>query len=127
MRKVARWSAATLVTMAAFAVGTWLCGAVILDHLLKDPAVRWGIASGLGVAVAALAALWGHSFAEGREAEETVSGSSSKVPAGVITGRGSTLNKISGGIFHGPVTQGRDTFLTGPDASAPAKPRQPDQ
>jgi hypothetical protein len=29
----------------------------------QDPAIRWGLASALGVALAALAALWGHGFA----------------------------------------------------------------
>ena len=62
MRSWVRWSVALGVTVAAFAVPTWLCGAFILSPVLKDSGTRWGLAGGVGVAVAALAALWGHGF-----------------------------------------------------------------
>jgi hypothetical protein len=63
MERFVRWVVAALVTAAAFAVPTWICGALVLPSVLKDPAIRWGLACALGVAMAALAALWGHDFA----------------------------------------------------------------
>lgn len=96
-----RWVAAALVTIAAFAVATWICGAFVLQ--VRDGGVRWGIAGGLGVAVAALAALWGHSYATGEheqpEHEEAKPAAAGKGPASFT---------ISGGTFHGPVTQAHD-------------------
>jgi hypothetical protein len=96
-----RWAVAVLVTIAAFAVATWVCGAFVLP--MRDGAVRWGIASGLGVAVAALAALWGHSYATA-EFEQPAAEATQAAPASV----GSTSNEISGGTFHGTVIQSRD-------------------
>jgi hypothetical protein len=92
---------AALVTIAAFAVATWVCGAFVFP--MRDGGVRWGIAGGLGVAVAALAALWGHSYAT-QEHEQPAVGAAPGAP----TGAESTSNTISGGAFHGPVIQGRD-------------------
>jgi hypothetical protein len=63
MRQVTRWSVACLVTVVAFCVTTWICGALVLSSVLQDGSARWGVAASLGVAVAALSALWGHSFA----------------------------------------------------------------
>jgi len=106
------WMVAVLVTIAAFAVVTWVCGAFVLP--MRDGGVRWGIAGGLGVAVAGLAALWGHSYATA-EHEHPAAEEAHAAPAD--TGR--TSNKISGGTFHGPVIQGRDigaVTLTGPAA-----------
>ena len=100
-RPALRWVVAVVVTIAAFAAATWVCGAFVLS--MRDGGVRWGIAGGLGVAVAALAALWGHSYATSDHeqlAAETVQAASD--------GAGKTSNKISGGTFHGPVIQGRD-------------------
>ncbi|MGW5691187.1 NACHT domain-containing protein [Streptomyces asiaticus] len=51
------------MTVAAFAVPTWLCGNIVLPSLLKDPSIRWGVASTLGAALAGLAAAWGYTFA----------------------------------------------------------------
>lgn len=113
-----RWSVAGLVTIAVFAVVTWICGALALPHVMKDPGVRWGVAGALGVAVAALAALWGHSFAIGEP-----TGTNSREdpgPASKTTGTGSTRNRISGGIFHGPVFQSRD--ISGPASSDSVPP-----
>jgi hypothetical protein len=63
MERFGRWVAAALATVAAFSLSTWICGALVLPLVLKDPAIRWGLASALGVAMAALAALWGIGFA----------------------------------------------------------------
>lgn len=98
-----RWAVAAAVTIAAFAAVTWACGAFVLP--MRDGEVRWGIAGGLGVAVAALAALWGSSYATAghvQPAAEAVH------DAPADAGTGSTSNEISGGNFHGPVFQGRD-------------------
>lgn len=109
-RPTLRWAVAASVTIAAFAAATWICGAFVLP--MRDGAARWSIASGLGVAVAALAALWGHSYATAEHQEPTVE-KAHAAPANM----GRTSNKISGGTFHGQVTQGRDIGiidLTGP-------------
>jgi hypothetical protein len=85
--------------------------------------VRWGIAGGLGVAVAALAALWGHSYATSEHAQPAAE-ESHAAPAD--TGR--TGNMISGGTFHGPVIQGRDIGtlnLTGPATAGHAQAPPP--
>lgn len=65
-----RWLVAVMVTVAAFAMTTWICGALILPVVMRDPGVRWGVAGACGVAVAALAALWGHSFASAGRSED---------------------------------------------------------
>jgi hypothetical protein len=69
MKRFFRWTVAALVTVIAFVTATWAGGALVLPSVMKDPGVRWSVASGLGVAVAALAALWGHGFANTTEAE----------------------------------------------------------
>jgi 4-amino-4-deoxy-L-arabinose transferase-like glycosyltransferase len=116
-RPAFRWAVAVLVTIAAFAVATWVCGAFALP--VRDGGVRWGIAGGLGVAVAALAALWGHSYAT---AEDQQPAAEAVRAAPVGTGR--TRNKISGGTFHGPVIQGRDTGTLNLTGSAAAEHAQ---
>jgi hypothetical protein len=70
MERNLRWAVAALVTLAAVAVPTWLCGAVVLPPLLKDGAIRWGLAGTVGLALAALAALGSHSYATGTEKVE---------------------------------------------------------
>jgi len=131
MRLIVRWLAAGLVTVTAFAGVTWLCGALVLANAIDDSAARWSVAGGLGVAVAALAALWGHSFAEGGKHSEGLSGSDAPGAGRQMdSGSGNTRNKISGGTFYGPVIQGRDhagfgdvtgqTF--GPSPQPPAQP-----
>lgn len=108
-----------LVTIAAFAAATWVCGAFVLT--MRDGGVRWSIGVGLGVAVAALAALWGHSYATA-EHEKPAAEAACAAPADT----GSTNNKITGGTFHGPVMQGRDIGtlkLAGPaEAEHPQTP-----
>lgn len=111
-----RWSVAVLVTIAAFAAATWVSGALALT--MRDAGVRWGIAGRLGVAVAALAALWGHSYATDEHQSDTAKAFSDPATAGT------TNNKISWGIFHGPVIQSRDIGtpnLTRPAADKPAQ------
>jgi hypothetical protein len=73
MSRAARWLVTVLVTVAAFGVSLWVCGALLLPLWLKSGADRWVVAAGLGVAIAALAALWGASWAGG-EFEDSLSG-----------------------------------------------------
>ncbi|MFE7586431.1 hypothetical protein ACFU5Y_33245 [Streptomyces gardneri] len=47
----------------SFAAVTSLCGALVLPPMMEDAAIRWGLASAMGAALAALAAAWGHGFA----------------------------------------------------------------
>lgn len=67
--KVVRWFVAVVVTLLAFAVSTWVAGAIVLPHLVADHADRWVIAAGCGVAVAALAAMWGYRYATAEAAD----------------------------------------------------------
>ena len=59
MRRAVRWLIAVGVTIFAFAIGLWISGAMLLPVWLKSESDRWVIAAGLGIALAALAALWG--------------------------------------------------------------------
>jgi hypothetical protein len=123
MEHVWRWSAAALVTVVAFALATWICGALALPHVIHDPIIRWGLAGALGVAMAALAALWGHSFATGGQHGQTTPQSGpGSAPRKIKTGFGSTRNKIAGGTFYGPVSQGRDNFGPNPGGSDTSNP-----
>lgn len=113
-----RWLVAVMVTVAAFAMTTWICGALILPVVMRDPGVRWGVAGACGVAVAALAALWGHSFASAGRSEDPVPANVQRATsAATTTGLGNTRNRISGGTFHGSVVQGRDVSVISPDVT----------
>ncbi len=125
MKRVVRWAVAAAVTVVAFALATWVSGALILPVFMKDAGIRWGVAGSLGVAVAALAAMWGQSFAtSGQPAETTSNGPPGAAPTTTATGAGSTRNKISRGTFHAPVIQGRD--ISGPIPGGVAQPQNPD-
>jgi tetratricopeptide (TPR) repeat protein len=100
-RPAFRWAVAVLVTIAAFAAATWICGAFALP--IRDGAVRWVIAASLGLAVAALAALWGNSYATAERQQPAAEGEHADT-----AGTGNTYDTISGGAFHGPVTQARE-------------------
>jgi len=67
MRTTSRWLVALGATVAAFVTASWLSGALILPLWLKSDADRWVVAASLGVAVAALAALWGARYAKADE------------------------------------------------------------
>jgi len=59
MRQTVRWWVAGLVVVAAFGAATWGSGVFVLPRAMKSEGDRWVVAAGLGVAVAALVALWG--------------------------------------------------------------------
>lgn len=63
MRRTVEWWVAGLVTAVAFGASVWISGAFVLPLLMKSSADRWGVAVGFGLAVAALVALWGQSWA----------------------------------------------------------------
>jgi hypothetical protein len=96
MGRLARWCGAVAVTIMAFAAATWVAGALVLPSVMHSSDIRWLVAAGLGVAVAALAALGGHSFATrdtsatpaGRTV--TASGTGSIAVGGEISGTAST-------------------------------------
>jgi hypothetical protein len=73
MSRAGRWLVAVAVTIAAFGVSLWMCGALLLPLWLKSGADRWVVAAGVGVAVAALAALGSASWAD-RQSEDSSSG-----------------------------------------------------
>ena len=73
MGRAARWLAAAGVTLGVCAVSLWVSGAFILPLWIKSGADRWVIATGIGVAMGALAALWGVGFARReRQGDEVV-------------------------------------------------------
>ncbi|WP_327123588.1 hypothetical protein [Streptomyces sp. NBC_01727] len=121
MQRSVRWVAAVLVTAAAFAVPTWLCGAVVLPPALKDPAIRWGVAAALGAALAALAAAWGHSFASRTGGE-----SSQPVPAGgPVQATGERAVAIHGNSTGGISTGDTGASRTPADLPARQEPAPP--
>jgi hypothetical protein len=65
-----KWWAAGLTVAGTFGLATWVSGAFLLPLWMKSGADRWVVAAGLGVAVSALAALWGHSWAMRESAAE---------------------------------------------------------
>jgi hypothetical protein len=90
MNRVGRWLVAAAGTVAAFGVGLWVCGALLLPSVLKSEADRWVVAAGLGVAVAALAALGGASWAGRSEESSPGLGGRSVSASGDISGIAST-------------------------------------
>jgi len=113
MDRGTRWLLAFVVTVAAFMVPTVVCGVWLLPPWLKDAPTCWAVASGLGVAVAALAALWGHGFATGGEAQQTAADPA----AGSATASGSRAVAVQGPV-RGTISTG-DSGLprTAPDVS----------
>jgi hypothetical protein len=91
MSRAGRWLVAVVVTVAAFGVSLWACGALLLPLWLKSGADRWVVAAGLGVAVAALAALGCASWAGGHsEHSSSGPGERSISAGGDISGIAST-------------------------------------
>lgn len=99
MKYVSRWFLALMVVAAAFTLITWLCGEVILPGVLKDPVIRWTVATAAAIVVDALVAMWAYSFAKGDEGEH----------GGAARDRsGKTRNSIKNAVILRSVTQGRD-------------------
>src|ERR1700722_19981660 len=63
MDRARRWLIAGLTVAFSFGVATWVSGSFLLPLVLQSDADRWVVASALGVAVAALVALWGQQWA----------------------------------------------------------------
>jgi type VI protein secretion system component VasK len=63
LRGSGRWFIAVAVTIAAFWIALLVPALLVLPRWHTPDTDRWVIAAGLGVAVAALAALWGSDFA----------------------------------------------------------------
>ncbi|MFC7900258.1 hypothetical protein ACFUV1_08890 [Streptomyces griseoincarnatus] len=116
MRRNLRWAVAGLVTVVAFAVPTWLCGAVFLPSALKDPAVRWGLSSALGVVLATLAVAWGQGFATRARQEDPPTPPSD----GPVTASGPRSIAIQGNPT-GNISTGDTGVRAAPDSS-PARP-----
>lgn len=95
-----RWLVAFAAVLAAFAAGAWLAGAWLLPHVMKSGSDRWAVAGGVGVAVAALAALWGFRFAGGEStgAEEASTGGGASTAFG---GRSVTVEHNQGIVSQG--------------------------
>lgn len=130
MRRHLRWAAAGLVTAVAFAVPTWLCGAVFLPTVVTDDAIRWSLASALGAVLAALAVAWGQGFAMRTQQDDappppsdgpvTASGTRSVAIAGNPTGDISTGDT---GVRAAPNSSPARPDPTPPAAPTPASPQ----
>jgi hypothetical protein len=113
MSGVARWCAAVLVTVAAFGCAVWVSGAVLLPAVMTSGADRWVVAAGLGVAVAALAALGVHSWAT-REGETWPGGGGQASGSAAGAGRGGPGERsiTAGGDITGIANSGDDAANT---------------
>ncbi|GGP00292.1 hypothetical protein [Wenjunlia tyrosinilytica] len=114
MGRVGRWVTAVAVTVAAFAVATWLCGALVLAPVVQDDATRWAVACGVGSAVAALAGMGGYGYATGWQRTPALS---------PVTAPGERSVAI-GGDNHAPITTG-GTTAAAPTAASPAPAPSP--
>ena len=93
MRQTVRWCVAGLVTVTVFGIVTCLAGVLLLPPVMKSGADRWVVAAGLGVAVGALAGLWGQWWATRESAAEpgaTSAGDRTVSAGGDISGIAST-------------------------------------
>src|SRR5712691_117142 len=99
MTNMARGALAFFMVAAVFALVTWLCGAIILPDVLRDPVVRWTVSTAAAIAIDAFVAIWAYSFSKGNENDETGTAK---------PGAGRTRNLIKKAVILGPVTQGRD-------------------
>ncbi|MEU1284297.1 hypothetical protein [Kitasatospora sp. NPDC005856] len=89
------------MTVSTFAVPTAVCGMWVLPSLVDDAATRWGVASALGATVAALAVLWGQSFATS-DSGQGVSG-----PPSGMSVEASGLRAVAvGGSVRGNISTG---------------------
>jgi len=78
MSQQVRWLIALSVTVAAVTIGIWVSGAYLLPMWVKSGSDRWVIASGIGVALAAFAALWGVDFARNENNNNKAPGNNSE-------------------------------------------------
>jgi hypothetical protein len=92
MSQLFRWCSAGVVTVTVFGAVTGIC-VLSLRPMVHSGADRWVIASALGVAVAALAATWGASWAARDGPQDAGPGSSG--------GSGRSVQAASGGIAIG--------------------------
>jgi hypothetical protein len=64
MPQKVRWLVALGVTVAVLTISIWVSGAYLLPLWVNSGSDRWVIASSIGVALAAFAALWGAGFTQ---------------------------------------------------------------
>lgn len=121
MSRGMRWFLAAVVTTLAFVMPTLVCGVWILVPVLPDGGTRWGVASGLGVALAALAALWGHGFATGdtQKSEER-----SSLPNAGVRALGGRAVAVGGSVRGGVIT---GDGVPAPGSTGPAAVRRRDE
>ena len=110
MGGIGKWLVASLVSVATFAVAVWISGAIVLVPLLASPTDRWAVASGIGVSLAAFAALWGQWWAtRPRAAVSAASGDVDGAPDVITPGQRSIdIGRDNIGI----VSTGDDTTNT---------------
>ncbi len=121
MGRAGRWLVAAGMTLAVFSTSLWISGSFILPLWIKSGPDRWVIATGVGLAIVALVALWGVGFAR-HENEGNVEPADSHGP--------SEVTMTATALDHSRVNQtGRDQIVgvlregkknAGPDTPRPA-------
>jgi hypothetical protein len=112
-----RWLLAGAVAMVAFIVPTVLCGVWLLSALVPDEAARWGVASALGAAVAAVSVLWGQGFAARPGGGSATAGG----PARSVQASGTRAVAV-GATVRGTISTGDgDVPCVSPPAGRPAQ------
>lgn len=106
MGRAGRWWLAGLVTVAVFAVTAWVLAAFVLPPVMASAGDRWVVAAGAGTAVAALAALWGQSWATRVEAGTSDADAGSKSRR--VPGPGGDRSVTAGGDITGIASTGDD-------------------
>jgi hypothetical protein len=109
--RAVRWLVAALVTAVSFSVAAWVSGVFVLPPLMRSGADRWAVAAGLGVAVAAFAALWGQSWAT-RDGQAAATGDAAGAAAGPGVPAAGERSITAGGDISGIASTGDDTTST---------------
>ncbi len=110
MSRAFRLCVAGLITVASSGVVIWVAGAFVLPTMLRSDADRWVVAAALGGAVAAIAALCGHSWAT----REDASASDDKESSDSVDGRRISAKGqrsiVAGGDISGIASTGNDAM-----------------
>lgn len=127
VERFGRWTVAVLVTVAAFALPTWLGGECVLPPVLKDGGVRWGVAASLGAVLGALAGLWGYDFTKRAENPNTGTAGASALAHGErsVAVVGDPSGNISTGDVGAPCTPHAPTAGNPPTQPRTAVPPAP--
>ena len=106
MGRTVKWLVAGLVTAVAFGVTTAVLGALVLPVVMASAADRWVVAGSAGVAVAAVAGLWGQSWATRDSADESAEGAGGPGPGAGPSAAGGERSVSAGRDITGIASTG---------------------